>query len=148
MPRSRDILQRFRPAGTPGAAANVGVPADRVAELGAELAPVFGALEETQQQAVMIRSEAVAEAQRRREVALERAAAVVSTARREEAAERGEASVRTSSRAAEETAAAMAAAERDVAALRARAAAQMPTYVGRVINATRAALHGTDGPRP
>ena len=32
MPRSRDTLQRFRPAGTPGAASAAGIPVDRVAE--------------------------------------------------------------------------------------------------------------------
>ena len=32
MPSARDLLQRFRPIGTPGAAAPAGVPADRGAE--------------------------------------------------------------------------------------------------------------------
>ena len=37
----RDYVRRFRPAGAPGAAAPAGVPADRGAELDAELAGVF-----------------------------------------------------------------------------------------------------------
>ena len=37
MPDLRDFLSRFRPAGTPGAAARPGVPVDRVAEREAEL---------------------------------------------------------------------------------------------------------------
>ena len=44
MPSARDMLQRFRPIGTPGAAAPAGVPADRAAELGRELQPVFDEL--------------------------------------------------------------------------------------------------------
>jgi len=36
-----DFLERFRPAGTAGAAAQGGVPADRIADTAAELGPVF-----------------------------------------------------------------------------------------------------------
>lgn len=47
MPRVRDLLYRFRPAGGPGSATPAGVPADRERDLAAELAPVFGALAPT-----------------------------------------------------------------------------------------------------
>jgi hypothetical protein len=40
----KDILERFRPAGAPGALAAVGVPSDRSAAIAAELAPLFDAL--------------------------------------------------------------------------------------------------------
>lgn len=43
----RDLLQRFRPSGAPGAAAGAGVPADRRARAEAELEPVFAALAPT-----------------------------------------------------------------------------------------------------
>ncbi len=148
MPRSRDILQRFRPAGTPGAASNVGVPADRVAEIGAELAPVFSALAQAQTQAAAIRADAASEAARRRQVAVERSTALVAAAHRDEAAERSDAALRTSTRASEESDAVLAAAERDVETLRRRAAERMPEYVDRVISRTRAALDAPDGAGP
>jgi hypothetical protein len=45
MPQLRDFLDRFRPAGTPGAAARAGVPADPAGELAAEVGPVLALLE-------------------------------------------------------------------------------------------------------
>jgi vacuolar-type H+-ATPase subunit H len=45
LPQLRDFLERFRPAGAPGAAASAGVPADRSRELEAELGPVLALLE-------------------------------------------------------------------------------------------------------
>ena len=44
MPQLGDFLNRFRPAGAPGAASRAGVPADRAAELSAELDPVLALL--------------------------------------------------------------------------------------------------------
>jgi vacuolar-type H+-ATPase subunit H len=48
MPPLRDFLTRFRPAGSPGAAARAGVPADRSGELEAEVAPVLARLDDTE----------------------------------------------------------------------------------------------------
>ena len=50
MPRVRDVLYRFRPAGAPGAASSAGVPVDRSADLAAELEPVFALLADTEQE--------------------------------------------------------------------------------------------------
>jgi hypothetical protein len=50
MPRVRDVLQRFRPSGAPGAATAAGVPADRAHELAAELEPVFALLADTERE--------------------------------------------------------------------------------------------------
>ncbi len=47
MPQLGDFLNRFRPAGAPGAASRAGVPADRAAELSAELDPVLALLAAT-----------------------------------------------------------------------------------------------------
>ena len=47
MPRVRDLLYRFRPAGGPGSATAAGVPADRARDLAEELEPVFTALAPT-----------------------------------------------------------------------------------------------------
>ncbi len=44
MPQLGDFLNRFRPAGAPGAATRAGVPADRAAELSDELGPVLAKL--------------------------------------------------------------------------------------------------------
>jgi hypothetical protein len=83
MPSTRDLLQRFRPAATPGAASATGVPADRADERAAELAGVFTALAATVQEAERIRREARAEAQQRRERARVEASATLASARLE-----------------------------------------------------------------
>ncbi|MEV7391856.1 MULTISPECIES: hypothetical protein [unclassified Streptomyces] len=51
----RDFLERFRPAGTPGAAVT-GVPPDRAAERAAELAPALTRLTAVQEEAARIRA--------------------------------------------------------------------------------------------
>jgi hypothetical protein len=48
LPQLGDFLNRFRPAGAPGAASRIGVPADRAAELSAELEPVLAMLAATE----------------------------------------------------------------------------------------------------
>lgn len=83
MPSTRDLLQRFRPAGAPGAATATGVPADRIEEREAELAPVFHLLEDAVAEAARIRQEAAAEAQRRPQQARAAASASVAAARLE-----------------------------------------------------------------
>jgi hypothetical protein len=65
----RELLERLRPAGAPGAATVAGVPADRVRSAEAELAPVFEAL-----------AGVVVECARRRRVAGEDAARVAAEA--------------------------------------------------------------------
>jgi vacuolar-type H+-ATPase subunit H len=45
VPAVRDLLERFRPAGAPGAATAAGVPADRRASVEAELEPIFASLD-------------------------------------------------------------------------------------------------------
>lgn len=140
MPRSRDILQRFRSAGTPGAATATGVPADRVAEMSAELEPVLARLIVVQEEVSRIRAEAQREAERRRQAAVEHASALVAAAHREAAAERADAALRLARHVEAETAATLAAAELDATAVRRRAAEKMPSYVERVVSATRAAL--------
>ncbi|HEU4422476.1 MAG TPA: hypothetical protein VFR67_08030 [Pilimelia sp.] len=53
-----DLLQRLRPAGAPGAAAPVAVPAEEEDAAAAELAPVFDALEPIVAECEAIRSSA------------------------------------------------------------------------------------------
>ncbi|HXZ70462.1 MAG TPA: hypothetical protein VEH31_06230 [Streptosporangiaceae bacterium] len=47
MTQPHDFLDRFRPAGAPGAAARAGVPADRARELAVEVEPVLASLDGT-----------------------------------------------------------------------------------------------------
>ena len=89
--RARDWLDRFRPAGSPGAARPAGVPADEAATRTAELAPVFAALADTQRECESIRKAAHAEADDRREHAALRAAAILTSGEAAAAAQRAEA---------------------------------------------------------
>jgi len=66
MPNVRDILRRFRPAAAPGPAATGGVPADRVAEREAELAPVLALLEDVERECAQLLEAARAAATERR----------------------------------------------------------------------------------
>ncbi|MFD1659217.1 hypothetical protein ACFSL4_13640, partial [Streptomyces caeni] len=76
----RDLLARFRPTGTPGAAAT-GVPADRTAERAAELEPSLARLTEVQREAARIRAAAEREAGTIRRDAARQAAEIVAAAR-------------------------------------------------------------------
>ena len=64
MSATRDFLDRFRPAGAPGAAAGAGVPADRARELGAEIRPVLALLDDTYAECARITAAARLEADR------------------------------------------------------------------------------------
>ena len=66
MPNVRDILRRVRPAAAPGPAATGGVPADRVAEREAELAPVLALLEDVERECAQLLEAARAAATERR----------------------------------------------------------------------------------
>lgn len=148
MPRSRDILQRFRPVGTPGAASPAGVPADRVAEMAAELEPVLALLSATQEEASRVRSVAEQEAGQRRVRATARAGAIVAAAHRQAAAERADAALRVSREVEEENAAALTEAEHAATAVRLHAAERIPVYLDRVMSSTRAALHAGEEAQP
>ena len=146
MPRSRDFLQRLRLAGTPGAAAAPGVPADRVAELSAELDPVLARLDDTCAEADRVRAEAAEEAQRRRHRADEQARADVAAAHSEADAERADAAARVRRHADEERERMLAEAEREAARIGHRADGRMPEYVDRVLAEVRATVLTRQGP--
>lgn len=88
MPRMRDFLDRFRPAGAPGPAGAVGVPADRLSGAETELAPLFAALTAVEQRCAETRGRAEQDAARRTAQARRMAAAIVSRARSQERGER------------------------------------------------------------
>lgn len=132
MARLRDVLDRFRPAGAPGAAAPGGVPADRAVEQEVELASVFDALVADEERARRIRESAVGEAERLVAEAGERAGAIVDAARRESDAVRAKVVAEARVNADIERTAADERAEHAAEVLRARADRLMPEYVTRV----------------
>lgn len=144
----RGFLERFRPAGTPGAAAQRGVPADRTADLTAELEPVLVLLDDAESTAASIRQAAVADAARRHAEAAQEADAIVARARADADTARAEVAGRVRREAQDEASAAMAASERRVTLLRARVTARMPVYVDRVVDEVRVLVRELVEPTP
>lgn len=94
MPQLRDILDRFRPAGAPGAAGRAGVPRDRASELAAELDPVLTMLADTDAECGRIVARAEHEARRIAELARDQAAAIAAEAQQRAEAARSAAAER------------------------------------------------------
>ena len=81
MPQWRNALDRFRPAGTPGAAGRPGIPADRSGEAAAELTEVLALLDDVQEEAARTRQAATDRAQEIRRAAQRQAAELITKAR-------------------------------------------------------------------
>jgi ABC-type nitrate/sulfonate/bicarbonate transport system substrate-binding protein len=135
----RDFVRRFRPAGTPGAAAPAGVPADRVSERAAELGPVFDALQDTVSETEAVVAGARREAERRRMAAAQRVAELLADAQQEADAARASAAAAAIAVAAGEQEDLLDQAHRDAAEIRSRASEQLPILVDRVVAAVKAA---------
>ncbi|MEV5845326.1 hypothetical protein AB0M32_25480 [Streptomyces sp. NPDC051985] len=142
----RDFLERFRPTGTPGAAAT-GVPPDRAAERAVELAPALARLTAVQQEAARIRAAGDADAQAIRRDAELKAADVVATAREQAPGVRREAAESFVRQAAREAVAVRAAADRTADAVRRRGRARLPALVDAAVAEVMRSVTGT-GPRP
>ncbi|WP_327130100.1 hypothetical protein OG311_00695 [Streptomyces sp. NBC_01343] len=127
------FLSRFRPRGTPGPAVT-GVPADREAELAAELDPLLAGLAGVQAEAAEIRAEAAREAEGIRHRAAVRAAEIVAAAETgaRQARELAAAPARRAARA--EATQIVASGVRAAAALRRRADARLPVLADRVVD--------------
>jgi hypothetical protein len=143
MPGARRLLRRFLPAGAPGPAGLAGVPTDRVADVTAELAPVFAALAATE-----ARCDEILERGRRDAVdagrrATERVRVIAATAERRAAAERVDALARAQRAAEEQSAAELAAAQAEADRLREDALGRISGYVTRVTAAVAAMLAAT-----
>ena len=138
MPRTRDLLQRFRFSGTPGAAP--GVPADRASEAAAELAPVLALLDAAQEQARRIRADGLHEAARVRGQAEADAEQRVVAARAAAEQVRASAAAGVARRAAAHEAEMLSAARREAALVHERASARTPQYVDMVVKAVTAAI--------
>jgi cell division septum initiation protein DivIVA len=80
VPQWQIVLDRFRPAGTPGAAGRPGIPADRSAAA-AELTEVLALLDDAQEEAARTRRAATDRAQEIRRAAQRQAAELVAKAR-------------------------------------------------------------------
>ncbi|WP_169987988.1 hypothetical protein [Microbispora sp. H10836] len=137
MARLRDFLQRFRPAGVPGAAAPAGVPADYAVDQAAELEAVFSALEETWARCAHERLRARSSAEETRTRARAQAAAVLSAARLEAEAARAEAASAARRTSEQESDALLRDATGSAGVIRRRAAARMPEMVARVVAEVR-----------
>lgn len=137
MPRARDLLNRFRPSGTPGAAGAAGVPVDRAAGAAAELAPLFAALAPTERRCEELLTDAEADARRIRREAEEEAARLVAAARDRQSTERAAVLAELRARRSADAAAAADAAERQATEVRDRAEARMGDCVEDVVAAVR-----------
>jgi len=137
LPRTRDLLIRFRPSGTPGAAGAAGVPLDRAAGAAAELAPLFAALAPTERRCEDLLAEAEADARRIRGEAEEEAARLVAVARDRQATERAAVLTELRARRSADAAADADAARRQATEVRACAEARMAGCVADVVAAVR-----------
>jgi len=137
LPRTRDLLIRFRPSGTPGAAGAAGVPLDRAAGAAAELAPLFAALAPTERRCEELLADAEADAGRIRREAEEEAARLVAVARDRQATERAAVLTELRARRSADAAADADAARRQATEVRARAEARMAGCVADVVAAVR-----------
>ncbi len=146
MARSRDLLERFRLAGTPGAAARPGVPADRVEELSAELEPVLERLADAVDRAQRIRRDADVEADRVRDEAQERARTMLAQAQQDAAAERADVARRVQEQAERDANDVGRAAEVEAAAVWESAEPLLQESVDRVVARLRASVAAAGRP--
>jgi hypothetical protein len=143
----RDFLMRFRPVGLPGPAAAGGVPADRSAELAAELEPPLVLLEETEAEARAVREWADEEAARRRRAAERTVKDIVEQARARAPAVREQSAALIRDATEAEAMELLAAAARDTVALRRRIELRTPALVDRLVNALVEELTAPDDER-
>jgi len=133
VPNVRDLLDRFRPAGPPGAASSVAVPADRRADAEQELAGVFAALADVERQCAQVRADAEHDAARRKAQSQRMTAAIVARARTQATAERAAAAAAEVRAAQEEAARILQEAQQSAARARSAAEQRLPDLVDRVV---------------
>jgi hypothetical protein len=145
VPRVRDLLYRFRPAGAPGAASPAGVPANRDAERATELEPLFAQLAETERECAQIREQGRRDAERIRARAVEQAGSIVAAAAAGTEAARAAANAQMQRKAETESAALLVTAHDQAAAVCEHAGERIPKYVELAVESVRTLLgeHGT-----
>lgn len=129
----RDFLMRFRLVGSPGRAAPMGVPADRSADLSAELVPVLSHLEQAETEAQRIREEAAQQVEQNRRATADKAKKIVRQARIRAREVRAESAAQASGLAKSEAARCLAESEREAVLLQRRAQQRMAFLVNSVV---------------
>ncbi len=133
MTRARDLLYRFRPAGAPGPASATGVPTDTVADVVAELEPLFAELAATERECADMIARAGLEAAQVRARATAQARSLVAAANERVDGERSAAMGQVRLGGEAESAAMVAAAEREAAQVRRRSDERMQPFVDSVV---------------
>jgi hypothetical protein len=142
MPRVKDFLSRFRPIGTPGAAAKAGVPADRAVEAADELEPLFAMLADTEAEVDRIRTSAETSIAEGHRLAAEHAEQLLAEARLGADAERADASAKARAAVDQEGARQLEVAETEASRIRVSAEARLDTQVAAILAEVRARLAG------
>jgi hypothetical protein len=142
MPRVRDLLYRFRPAGTPGSAGVAGVPVDHAADLAAELGPLFAQLAPTEAACAQIIAQAGHDAAAITENCRWQASELLRAARAGVDIQRTEAAARARHVSDAIRADALATAQYEAAATLARAELNMARYVDLITESVRHRVGG------
>jgi len=137
MPPLRDFLTRFRPAGSPGAAARAGVPADRSGELEAEVAPVLARLDDTEAERERLIAQARRDAEQIVAAARTAADAITADAARRADAVREQAAQQILAAARKQAAMTTQAAAEQAAQIRELARQRTPALASRVVGTIR-----------
>jgi hypothetical protein len=146
--QARDFLDRFRPAGAPGPAARAGVPADRAAELAAEVEPVLALLDGTYAECQQIIAAARQEADRITAEAQAHVAAIGQEAGRQARTARDQAAAEVLTQARVQAQAATADASRQALQISRLAGRRLPVLVAAAAGLVEAGLTAPSGSGP
>ena len=142
MPDTRDFLRRFRRvASPPGRAGSATVPVDHLAELSVELAEVFVAMDEIDEQIEAVEREAREDAERIRGEGRAAAERVLAEAEERAELERSEAAASRRRTRQEEISSSLARAEQEAREITERADARIEAGVARVLDALMGAAN-------
>ena len=146
MAQLHDFLDRFRPAGAPGAAGRAAVPADRARQLDAELLPVLARLDGTDARCAGIIAQARDDAEQIVAAARAEAAALLSEAGQRAAAARADAVQHAVAAARADAAGAVASAREQARQVTELAGQRIPALAGRAVELVWHAGSGNPGP--
>jgi vacuolar-type H+-ATPase subunit H len=145
VPQFRDFLDRFRPAGAPGAVARAAVPVDRSGELEAELTPVLALLDGVDAECGRVVAQARRDAERIVAAAREEAAAQLGDAGRRARVAREQAVQEILAAARAEAASTVASARRGALQAGELAGQRIPALAGRAVDLVRGLGTGDPG---